>query len=661
MYGWNESAWFSIFTGAALKSTAVLGVAWLLAVVMRARSAAARHLVWTAGAAVVLALPFLSLLLPALRMPPVAALLPTSAGVMFQAASAASRDVPTTKPVLHGAPSVPPNSAPWRSLDWKVWIMLLWAGGTASAFAQMLMASAAVGRIRRTARAFAERDLCDSLARMLGICYRVDVLETPAGTMPMTSGILQTAVFIPSDAAAWTAERRRVVLLHELAHVRRGDVATHLLARTALMLYWWNPLAWKAWREFLKERERAADDLVLNAGTRASEYAGHLLDVARSLQCSPAIRCAAVAMARRSQLEGRLLAILDAGVNRRAPGRVWAVVAALVTISIAAPLAAVKAQDTGVHANQAQAIPADVDATIRAATSQRNYEMLENAAEAAKRLRKHDTAQQLLRAAAAIRAEVFGRQSAEYGMGLLKLADLEQKRHVKNSSEELYTQAAQALGERPEAARALLYLGAAALLNKDFARAIDEFQHAQRVDPTHAGQALMWMAIVRQTEQKAEEAETLFKRALSVQDPKSTEAFTTMKLYAQFLRQQDRAGEAGELESRNAAAQKENAVTHPAGMYTVGSASVTPPKVQTKVEPEYTDEARAAKLYGTQVVVVEIGVDGLAHNARVVQSLGLGLDENGVDAIRQWQFRPAMKDGQPVPVSATIEINWRLM
>jgi len=66
------------------------------------------------------------------------------------------------------------------------------------------------------------------------------------------------------------------------------------MARTALALNWWNPLAWISWREFLKERERATDDLVLSAGARASEYASHLLEVARAMHTAPVSACAAV-------------------------------------------------------------------------------------------------------------------------------------------------------------------------------------------------------------------------------------------------------------------------------------------------------------------------------------------------------------------------------
>src|SRR4051794_36702703 len=92
MWTWNESAWFSILMSAALKSTVVLGAAWLVAFLLRGRSAAARHLVWTAAAAAVLALPFLSLSLPGLRLPVSAASLPANTGLVFRAFGFATVD-----------------------------------------------------------------------------------------------------------------------------------------------------------------------------------------------------------------------------------------------------------------------------------------------------------------------------------------------------------------------------------------------------------------------------------------------------------------------------------------------------------------------------------------------------------------------------------------
>jgi protein TonB len=80
-----------------------------------------------------------------------------------------------------------------------------------------------------------------------------------------------------------------------------------------------------------------------------------------------------------------------------------------------------------------------------------------------------------------------------------------------------------------------------------------------------------------------------------------------------------------------------------------------------KLEPAYSEEARAEKLAGIVLVYVEVGADGRAHNIRIAKGLGLGLDEKAAEAISQWQFKPGTKDGRPVTVAATIEVNFRLM
>ena len=679
MPGWNEMAWFSFLMGSALKSTAILGLAWVVSRILRGRSAASRHLVWTAAAAGVIALPVLSLALPAMRMPG-AGLLAYSTNAMFRAVAVQTEQPASAAQTVSRRPEAPAGRPTGSPPDWRGWLMLAWAAGLAAALAQTMAAFASVWRIRRSAKPFIDRGLCDELSRSLGIDQPAEVLVSAAGSMPMTFGILRPAVFLPSDSADWSGERRRVVLLHELAHIRRGDVATHLLARLALILHWWNPLAWTAWREFLKERERATDDLVLQAGARASEYAGHLLEVARSMNTAPAIGWAAVAMARRSQLEGRLVAILDERVNRHAPGRAAALAAVVVAAGLVAPLAAVRAQDnqapptrfrtvaTGSGAQsgaQEQAVPADVDAFIRVATSQKNYAMLEAAAAAAERTQQYDTAQKLLESAAAIRASVSGRDSVAYGIGLLKLADLERVRNGSKAAAQLYSQAEQIIGSRAEAAPALIRLGVIEMGGKppDYARAFTYFQRAQTVDPGHATLSLMWMAIVRERENNPDEAEKLFQNALAASDPKLGETLIVRRIYAQFLRKQGRADEAKEFDAATAAMQKSLEKPRPAvpaGVFKIGD-DVKAPRLLSKVEPEYTEEARVATLAGTVVIGVTIGTDGLAHNLQVLRSLGLGLDEKAVEAIERWRFSPGTKGGQPVQVMATIEVNFRLL
>lgn len=634
----------------ALKSTLILAVASLAALVLRRRSAAARHLVWTAAAAAILALPLLTWIVPQLPVP-VAKTGPTAVFQVFVTAAPLDRAVPA-------GPASAPATGPLAGTAARPLLPLLWAIGAALSFAQMLWAYLVLLRLRRAARPFPNPESAHILARSLGIDHPVGILETPRGSMPMTCGILRPAVLMPAGSSQWSAERIRVVLLHELAHVRRGDLTTHLLARLALSLHWWNPLAWYAWRGFVRERERATDDLVLAAGERASDYAGHLLEIARSFQPEPATAAAALAMARRSQLEGRLVAILDSRVNRRPAGRRAAAIAAMAAVMLVAPFAAMQAQD--------QSVPPDVDATMRAAASQKNHELLDRAATAYADLRRFEVAQKLLESSLAIRAEEAGTGSAEYAAGLVKLGDLAAKRNRTEEAVSFYTKAV-SLGDRAEVTPALLYLGLKAYGDGNDSAAADYFQRVVNVAPKspEAGRALTWLAGVRQRQPGREaEAELLYQQAMAIESPKSYDLSDTLTNYATYLRHQGRVDEAKEQETRAAAVRASVAGVHPAatsgGVYRVGG-GVTAPALLAKVEPGYTEEARAAKLSGSVLLSVEIQPDGTAANVRVVRGLGLGLDQKAVEAIERWRFRPGTKDGVPVPVSATIEVNFRLL
>jgi beta-lactamase regulating signal transducer with metallopeptidase domain len=304
------------------RGTLLLLVAALLAVALRRGSPAARHLVWALALGAMLALPAASLLIPEWELSFV---------------HVVSLDGPAGAAAARVA-STGPAGIPWSTL-----VLLAWAAGAAATLARYGLAMLAVRVVARGARRVTGGDWMERLhgaARELGLRERVHLLRADGAAMPMTWGILQPAVLVPADADGWTAERKRVVLLHELAHVARRDCLWQTLASLCCAAYWFHPGVWWAARQMRIEREQACDDRVLRAGTRASEYAGHLLEVARSFRPRPLTAAAAVAMARRSQLEGRVLAVLDAARDRGAvPGR-----AALVAGGIAAvalfPLAA---------------------------------------------------------------------------------------------------------------------------------------------------------------------------------------------------------------------------------------------------------------------------------------------------------------------------------
>ena len=96
------------------------------------------------------------------------------------------------------------------------------------------------------------------------------------------------------------------------------------------------------------------------------------------------------------------------------------------------------------------------------------------------------------------------------------------------------------------------------------------------------------------------------------------------------------------------------------GVYRIGG-GVSAPTVLLKIEPEYSEEARKAKWQGTVVLSLIVDEKGMPEELKVVRALGLGLDQKAIEAVTKWRFKPGMKDGKPVAVQATIEVNFRLL
>jgi beta-lactamase regulating signal transducer with metallopeptidase domain len=332
----------------ALRATLVLAIAFAATIALRRSAAATRHLVWTLAVVSVLALPALMLMLPAWRILPD---LDVSLAPHERVAPAlrAAENVP--QPVDVARPSTGANAAsrPERvaqpltaaiftsSLAVAIWVFV-----TCVLLVRFASGVAAVRRLARHAHPADARSraLVERIALGAGVRAPIRLRVSPDVAMPMTWGGRQPLLLLPSSARDWSDERLRVVLLHEVAHIRRGDWLTHALCHVMAACHWFNPLAWKAMRAMTRERERACDDYVLGHGAAASEYAQHLLDLARADQGGGAWAIAP-AMARPSELEGRLLSILtphrlDAG---RAIGRLLTVaaVAAAVATATAAP------------------------------------------------------------------------------------------------------------------------------------------------------------------------------------------------------------------------------------------------------------------------------------------------------------------------------------
>lgn len=379
---------------AIAKATILFATAGLLSVVLRRRSAAVRHLIWTLALLSALVLPVSSIALPkwqvgVIQIPAAgfeprvvdeslpAAPVPvrlnggaTSTGSKDAGRARLQADQPGSQPP---AGSRQPLAAKWQMprISWPAGLLLVWLLGAGAILGRLALGLIAVQWMSRHTERVADAPWlaqARALAAELGISPRIMFLRSGRAAMPMAWGIVRPAVLMPSDADCWPSERLRIVLLHELAHVKRRDCLTHVLAQIACAAHWFNPLAWIAARHVRTERERACDDLVLASGTRGADYADQLIEVARVMRAGrfPAVLAgASLAMAHRSQLEGRLMAILDPTVPRSGISRRRTATATLVFATAVMPLASLQTWTVAASV-EAAAAPAQSTAAVAA-------------------------------------------------------------------------------------------------------------------------------------------------------------------------------------------------------------------------------------------------------------------------------------------------------
>jgi beta-lactamase regulating signal transducer with metallopeptidase domain len=328
--------------------TLLLAGAWALAALMRRASASARHFVWMCTIVIAAAMPAAVVVMPDWKVPYLSRLAvvasasppPQERSAGLPAASDGERPAATAA-VRHSSPM------PSDAMSSFTLAFLIWIGGAACVGVYAFSGLLAVRRLRRQAvmSDAAWVDEARVLAEALEVRQPIALLESQMTGIPMVCGLFDPAIVMPSGAAEWPPERLRVAVLHELAHVRRRDCLTQAFAQLLCALYWFTPLVWLAARRLRIERERACDDFVLQAGTKGSEYATHLLEIARTMgPAVPAFARAGVAMANMSQLEGRLMAILNPAV-RRSTGLTTRIAALTTVLLVAVPVAAVQPQD----------------------------------------------------------------------------------------------------------------------------------------------------------------------------------------------------------------------------------------------------------------------------------------------------------------------------
>jgi beta-lactamase regulating signal transducer with metallopeptidase domain len=314
-----------------VKVSLIVFVALATTTLLRRRSAAVRHFVLAVALACAAATPVVRLVAPAWQSS--AGWFPglTTSRIQLIDRPLALLDdsMPST---ASGAVRAPASSALAAASVLRAF-GIIWMFGAGLAALVLLTGLSRLSWIAARAQRITSGPWADAaadIARAYGLRRTPVVLESDGTAVLGTWGVARSKILLPADVRDWPADRVRIVLAHELAHVRRGDWLVQMAAELLCALYWFNPLVWLASRRLRLESEQACDDAVLTLGVEGSAYASELVDLARAFKSDRQLFVPAVAIARPSSLERRVRAMLNVKLNRDPITRTASIAAALV-------------------------------------------------------------------------------------------------------------------------------------------------------------------------------------------------------------------------------------------------------------------------------------------------------------------------------------------
>lgn len=364
-----------------LKATLLLAFAFVAVRLERASPASRRHGLWSLTFVALVALPLLAVMLPAINVP-----VPAWRG---DAATIISEREPVSESLtLTTSGLTLPRSDGHEVSDAVIGrkavrdlpelnvsrvLIALWLVGFLVATFGLVRSLLRVRQLVSSGRRLHDtlwEQAAARIATRIGLDTVPDLVVSPAVRAPMAGHLGRPIVFLPVDFMRWDADRRDVVLTHEMTHLRRRDPLRILAARVACALYWFHPLMWIAARRSTADCEQACDENVLALGVRPSTYARVLLDFAPHAP-APALSVA-LPIVQRHRLENRVMAILSNRVPRssRVTSPRRALLTSLTAIAIILSLAAARPAAISAAANAEENAPAAVNdsppATIEA-------------------------------------------------------------------------------------------------------------------------------------------------------------------------------------------------------------------------------------------------------------------------------------------------------
>lgn len=313
----------SILLDLTVKVSIIVLLAFAAAQLLQRRSAAVRHWVLAAAIACAAASPLLALMAPSWHID------------LGTGSSVQRADLPVSRPAPSNSSQamLPPPGESVETvasvqdertvLDQAITVADLlfpiWVTGVVAGLCVLLIGFARLVWIEsRSAPVLDGKwpDIAADIARRYRLVRPPLLLQSDHPALLATWGLRRSKVILPAAAPAWTEDRIRLVLGHELAHVRRSDWFVQIAAELVRTIYWFNPILWIGCRRLRQESEQACDDAVLQMGIEGPAYATHLLDLARTFRAHRRMWFPAPAIARPSSLERRVRAMLNTQVNR---------------------------------------------------------------------------------------------------------------------------------------------------------------------------------------------------------------------------------------------------------------------------------------------------------------------------------------------------------
>lgn len=479
----------------------------------------------------------------------------------------------------------------------------LWLVGCALAAGWFLVGRIRTWRmVRRAVDAHYARELMDAAGGQ-----SVRVLESDRAFTALALGVWRPRVILPPAAREWPVEQLRAALLHELMHVERRDLLAQTIAQAACCLYWFHPLAWVAARQLRRERERACDDAVVRCGMASHDYAHHLIEMVRALGGK---QVGAMTMAEPSDLEGRVRALLDSRRNRSPLD--WR---AAVAIGTACAVVLACSAVTTAYARPAPA------AQVAAAES----------------------IQVVADAAAPARAET----PSEPGPNP----------KVRRAGKPVEAPVAEAPSDAPQATGSLSGAvndpsGAFVPNARVAAKSVDGSSQETAVSDSTGNYHFNTLL-------PGEYAVEVTVPGFKIMRVQVTVGSGKAMVINAHLTLGEMSASVSVTAVRPATAAPAVQATGPARIKVGGNVQAA--MILKRVQPLYPPDLRANGVTGTVMIEALVTKDGTLSNLHVMNTdVDPGLVTAATDAVSQWQYRPALLNGQPVMVMTNIAVNFEL-